>query len=117
MSSLASFRGVAGAPAYSASKAAVRVWGEGIRPILAAEGIDVSVICPGFVVSRMTAVNTFKMPLLMDADRAAKIIKTGLAARRGRISFPWPMAALTWLFAALPDVIAGRLAMLLPLKE
>ena len=71
MSSLAGFRGFPGAPAYCASKAAVRSWGESLRGSLHAEGIKVSVICPGFVRSAMTAVNSFPMPLLMDSDRAA----------------------------------------------
>lgn len=117
MSSLASFRGIGGAPAYSASKAAVRVWGEGVRPMLAQDGIGLSVICPGFVVSRMTAVNRFPMPFLMDTPRAARIIKKGLAANRGRIAFPWPMMLVMWLIAALPDRIAGALTARLPAKE
>ena len=72
MSSLASFRGFPGAPAYCGSKAAVRVWGEGLRPWLAREGVEVSVICPGFVTTRMTEGNRFPMPFLMDADQAAR---------------------------------------------
>ncbi len=102
MSSLASFRGFPGAPAYSAAKAAVRVWGEGLRGDLAAHGVGVSVICPGFVVSRMTAANEFRMPLLMATERAARIIARGLAADRARIWFPWPLTAAVWLLAALP---------------
>ena len=54
MSSLAAFRGLPGAPSYCASKAFVRVWGEALRPTCA-PGVQLSVICPGFVVSRMTA--------------------------------------------------------------
>jgi short-subunit dehydrogenase len=102
MSSLASFRGFPGAPAYCASKAAVRVWGEGLRPLLAAEGIGVSVICPGFVTSRMTQGNSFPMPFLMDSARAARIIAEGLTADRARIAFPLPMRLATWMLAALP---------------
>jgi short-subunit dehydrogenase len=117
MSSVAGFRGLRGAPAYCASKAAVRVWGEGLRGLLAADNIAVSVICPGFVESRMTAVNRFHMPFLMDAARAAAVIARGLAANRGRISFPWPMAALTWLMAALPDSLAESLTARLPDKR
>ncbi|MDX2144693.1 MAG: SDR family NAD(P)-dependent oxidoreductase [Rhodospirillaceae bacterium] len=116
MSSVAGFRGLRSAPAYCASKAAVRVWGEGLRGMLAPDNISVSVICPGFVESRMTAVNCFHMPFLMDTPRAAAIIARGLAARRGRISFPWPMAALTWMLAALPDAIAGPLTARVPGK-
>jgi short-subunit dehydrogenase len=102
IASLAAFRGFPGAPAYCASKAAVRVWGEAMRPHLAAEGIGVSVVCPGFVRSRMTAVNTFPMPFLMDADEAARVIVKGLARDKARISFPWPLAAAVWLLALLP---------------
>jgi short-subunit dehydrogenase len=102
MSSLAAFRGFAGSAAYCASKAAVRVWGEGMRSELAALGVEVSVICPGFVVSRMTAVNKFHMPFLMETGRAAAIIKHGLERNKSRIAFPWPMAAIVWLLATLP---------------
>jgi short-subunit dehydrogenase len=116
MSSLASFRGLAGAPAYAASKAAVRLWGEGLRGWLADDGVAVSVICPGFVTTRMTAGNRFPMPLLMDCDRAAAIIVAGLAANRGRIAFPWPMRALTWLFEVMPDAVADRIGRRLPKK-
>lgn len=117
MTSLASFRGIGGAPAYSASKAAVRIWGEGVRPMLARDNVGLSVICPGFVVSRMTAVNGFPMPFLMDTPRAARIIKKRLDANRGRIAFPWPMMALVWLIAALPDRIAGAITSRLTVKE
>jgi short-subunit dehydrogenase len=97
MSSLAAFRGVPGAAAYGASKAMVRVWGEGLRTQLADHGVGVSVICPGFVVSRMTARNRFAMPGLMSAERAAAIIQRGLARNRPRIAFPWFMRALVRL--------------------
>lgn len=116
MSSLASFRGMPGAPAYCASKAAVRVWGEGLRGELARDGLRLSVICPGFVTTRMTAVNDFPMPLLMDARRAAAIMAKGLAANRGRISYPWPLAAAAWLAAALPDRVMDWVARRLPAK-
>jgi short-subunit dehydrogenase len=116
MSSMAGFRGVGGAPAYCGSKAAVRVWGEALRGALAADGIAVSVICPGFVATPMTEVNTFAMPFLMQADQAARLIRRKLATNCGRIAFPGPMAALAWLGAALPDAVADRLTRLLPAK-
>lgn len=116
VASLAGFRGVAGAPAYCASKAAVRVWGEGLRGDLGKDGVEVSVVCPGFVRSRMTAKNPFPMPFLMDADRAAEIIKTGLARNRGRIAFPWPMRAAVWLLTALPVGWTDRLSAMGPKK-
>jgi short-subunit dehydrogenase len=116
MSSLAGFRGLPSAPAYCASKAAVKVWGEGLRGVLAADGIGVSVICPGFVESRMTAVNRFPMPFLMTAEAAARHIQRGIAANRPRIAFPWPMATLTWLLAVLPPAWVDGLLRRLPGK-
>lgn len=116
MASLAGFRGLPGAPAYCASKAAVRVWGEGLRGWLAPEGIKINVICPGFVTTRMTAVNTFPMPFLMTADRAARIMVAGLARNLGRIAYPWPMFALSWLAATLPDRVMEWIGRRMPSK-
>ncbi|MCW5750921.1 MAG: SDR family NAD(P)-dependent oxidoreductase, partial [Alphaproteobacteria bacterium] len=78
VSSIAGFRGLPGAIAYSASKTAVRAYGEALRGRLARQGIGVSVICPGYVRSRMTARNRFPMPFIMDAPNAASIIMRGL---------------------------------------
>lgn len=102
MSSLAGFRGLPGAPAYGASKAAVRVYGEALRGELVSYGIKVNVICPGFVKTPMTDANNFKMPFLMKPEKAARIMKKALAANKARITFPWQLAALVWLLSALP---------------
>lgn len=117
MSSLASFRGFPGAPAYCASKAAVRVWGEALRGELNPHGVGVSVICPGFVVSRMTARNRFPMPLLMPAERAASIIRKGLEADRARIGFPLRLYAGAWLMGVLPPAVTDPLLRALPKKD
>lgn len=109
MSSLAGYRGLPEAPAYSASKAAVKSLGEAWRGALAAAGIRVSVICPGFIETPMTAGQKFPMPFLMDAERAAGIIARGLARNRARIAFPWPMAFATSLLAAMPAGLADRI--------
>lgn len=116
MASLAGYRGLPGAPAYCASKAAVKAWGEGLRGHLAGDGIRVSVICPGFVTTRMTSVNRFRMPFLMNADRAAALIVKKLGQNRGRIAFPAPMAFAAWLGAALPDRLMDWLGRQMPDK-
>jgi short-subunit dehydrogenase len=116
VASLAAFMGFPGAPAYCASKAAVRVWAEAQRHELAPFGIEVSVICPGFVRSRMTAPNDFRMPLLMDADHAARIIRRGLARNRGCIAFPWRLYASVRLGSALPQWVKDRALGRLPKK-
>ncbi len=116
MSSLAAFRGFPGAPAYCASKAAVRVWGEALRGMLHGEGVGVTVICPGYVRSRMTAVNDFPMPFLMEAERAAGIIRRGLAADKARIVFPRRLFAAVWLLGLLPPAWTDPLLRRLPEK-
>jgi short-subunit dehydrogenase len=117
MSSLASFRGLPGAPAYSASKAAVRIWGEALRARHSADGIAINVICPGFVVSQITDRNDFPMPLLMTADRAARIIRHGLRRNKARIAFPYSMYVASRLLAALPPSFGDRLLKRSPWKE
>jgi len=117
MSSLASFRGFPGAPTYCASKAALRVWGEGLRGDLARHGVEVNVVCPGFVESPMTARNKFPMPLLMSAERAAGIVRRGLARNRARIAFPFPMYAAVWLLGTLPPFLTDPLLRPMPRKR
>ena len=108
---------LAGHRAYCGSKAAVKVWGEGLRGDLAAQGIGVSVIMPGFVTTPMTAVNDFAMPFLMSPERAAAIIMRGLARNRPRIAFPAPTSFIAWLLGALPPAITDRLVRAAPKKR
>lgn len=116
MSSLAGFVGFPGAPAYCASKAAVRVWGESLRGDLAKSGVRVSVICPGFVRTPMTDRNPFPMPFLMGPEKAARIIVSGLARNRARIVFPWPLYAAVRALGALPGCLRDRLLRAAPRK-
>ncbi|HLB07087.1 MAG TPA: SDR family NAD(P)-dependent oxidoreductase [Alphaproteobacteria bacterium] len=109
MSSLAAFRGLPGAAAYSASKAAVKTYGEALRLTLAPSGIAVTVICPGFVDSRITERNRFPMPLKMSAERAADLIARRLERAPARIAFPLPLYAAVWLLGALPPAVGDRL--------
>lgn len=116
MSSLAGFRGFGGSGAYGASKAAVRIYGEALRADLKPHGVKVNVICPGFIKTPMTDVNGFTMPFLMDAPRAARIIRDGLKQDRPRIAFPWRMFMLVRLLALLPLDLIIRLTRNRPKK-
>jgi short-subunit dehydrogenase len=116
ISSIAAFRGFAGASAYCATKAAVKVFGEGLRLELAEHGVRVSVVCPGYVTTRMTARNAFPMPFLMPADRAAQIIVRGLERDRPRIVFPLPMHIAVWLVSTLPPALLDPILRRLPRK-
>lgn len=116
ISSLAGFSGWPGAPSYSASKAAVRFYGEALRPALAPCNVGVSVVCPGFIRTPMTAVNDYAMPFMMDPDHAARRIARGLARNRGRIAFPWCTYVFAGMLGLLPPAIAGVLLARLPAK-
>lgn len=117
MSSLAGFRGWPGAPSYCASKAAVKVYGEGLRGAVAKTGVKLHVICPGFVHSRMTAVNNFPMPFIISAEKAAKIIAAGIARNKGRIAFPLPVHFFAWAFSVMPDFCAQMILAKTPAKS
>ena len=116
MASLAAFSGWPGAPAYGASKGAVRLYGEALRGAVAPSGIRVNVICPGFVESRMTAVNNYTMPFLMNAEKAACIIARGLARNSARIAFPWQSYAMAILLSFMPGWANALILKNLPKK-
>jgi short-subunit dehydrogenase len=116
LSSLASFKGFPSAPAYCASKAAVRFIGEAWRPFLKQSGVKVSVICPGFIETPMTAVNNFPMPFLLSPEKAAKIIIRGLEQNKARIAFPLPLYFTSWLIGILPPAWLDWFMQKLPKK-
>ncbi len=109
VSSLAGFIGLPYSASYNASKAAVRVWGESIRYVLKKDGVGVSVICPGFVVSRITTDAPFPMPFMMTSAKASSIIRRGLALNRPRVAFPIGTKAAVWLGMTLPGRWSARL--------
>jgi short-subunit dehydrogenase len=117
ISSLAGFRGLPQCPSYSASKAAVKVYGEALRGFLAKLNIDVTVVTPGYIKTAMTEANDFYMPLLMGADKAANIIKTRLESNPARISFPFPFYFVVWLISCLPPAIVDFFLKFLPSKK
>lgn len=117
MASMAAYHGMPSSPAYSTSKACVKAYGEALRGAYWADGIHINVICPGFVDSRITRRNKFPMPFFMTADKAARIIRKGLARNKARISFPWQVRLM---FAGavrfLPEFILERFLRALPDK-
>ena len=101
--SVAGFRGLPGKGAYCASKAAVKVLMDAWRPELRRHGIRVTTICPGWVVSEMTARNDYAMPFLMDTPKAARLIARAIARGRATYVFPWQMRLALPLIKALPE--------------
>jgi short-subunit dehydrogenase len=116
ISSVAGFRALPNAPAYAASKAAVRFYGQGLRGLYAPQGVKINVVCPGFIETRMTEVNEFPMPFLMSPEKAAGIIRTGLKRNKPVIAFPWIMALAVKALNFIPDFIVDAVAAKLPAK-
>ena len=108
VSSVMGYAGTARSPAYCASKAAVKTYGEALRGAFRGMGIGVSVICPGYVTSRMIAKDS-GMPFQIEADKAAKIIARGLAKDKARITFPWQVTLIARLVINLPGFLLDRI--------
>lgn len=117
VSSLAGYRGLPSSPTYSASKAAVRVFGEGLRGQLSKHNIGVSVITPGYIKTPMTDVNDFPMPFIVEVDKAATHIIKRLERNASRIAFPWPLYFVVWLMSCLSPSLTDGIFARLPGKK
>ncbi len=110
IASLAAMHPLADAPAYSASKAGLAAYGLALDEALNGRGVRVSVVLPGHIRTRQTAVHIGLTPLEMAPQEAAAIIRRGIAHGKSRIVFPWRLALLARLGAALPAPLRHRLA-------
>ena len=117
MASLASIHPLPSAPAYSASKAAVRFYGEALHGELMGAGITVSVICPGWITTPLTEKNDFPMPMIMTAERAAGIIMHRLALKKTLIAFPRGLYIALRFLDALPRFVSNPLFRQMPKKR
>lgn len=114
IASVAGYRGLSGAEAYAATKAAQINLLESMRASLSTKGVRVTTVCPGFVRTEMTATNSFPMPFIIDAEEAATEIADGLEADKPEIVFPRRMAVTMKVARVLPvrlwAAITARLA-------
>lgn len=102
IASVAGFRGLPGASAYSASKAAAISYLESLRVELHGSGVRVVTICPGYIRTPMTAVNPYPMPFILDADDAAQRIARAIERQNAFTVIPWQMALVGHLLNHLP---------------
>ncbi len=102
MASVAGYRGLPGAEAYGASKAALLYLFETLRGSLAPRGIVVQTLSPGFVRTQLTDRNRFPMPFLMEPDAAARAIVAGIEKDKAEVVFPLPMMLTMKLARLLP---------------
>ncbi|MEM6623065.1 MAG: SDR family NAD(P)-dependent oxidoreductase [Pseudomonadota bacterium] len=103
VASVAGYRGLPNAAAYSATKAGLIAMAEALAMDLVDLGVRISVINPGFVETEATSVNEFEMPMLLQPEEAADRIVKGLGKPGFEIRFPWQFAALLRLIGALPN--------------
>lgn len=102
VASLAGYNGIPGAGAYNASKAALVSLAEASKLELAAKGIDVTIVNPGFVRTPLTEKNKFAMPFLVEPTDAARRIIKGLIARKFEVTFPWQLTRFVKLLRLMP---------------
>lgn len=112
VSSLADGRGFPKSGVYCASKAAASIFLESMRAELKSYNVKVLTVKPGFVRTPMTAKNNFAMPFLINADKAASVILSGIKKEKRIIQFPLPTVISVKLLRLLPnsifEFIAGR---------
>jgi NAD(P)-dependent dehydrogenase (short-subunit alcohol dehydrogenase family) len=112
IASVAGFRGLPGAGAYSASKSALISYLESLRIELRGSGVKVVTICPGYIRTPMTDINTYPMPFMLEADEAARRMARVIERGKSFAVIPWQMALVGRLLKRLPnwlyDVLFSR---------
>ncbi|MFA6901680.1 MAG: SDR family oxidoreductase [Gallionellaceae bacterium] len=109
IASVAGFRGLPGAGAYSASKAALISYLESLRVELHGSGVSVVTLCPGYIETPMTAINPYAMPFILPVDQAARRIARVIAARKSFAVVPWQMGLVGQLLKRLPNWLYSRI--------
>lgn len=103
IASVAGFRGLPGASAYSASKAALISYMESLRVELRGSGVRVVTICPGYIKTPMTAINPYPMPFILPAEEAACRIARAIASGKSFAVVPWQMGLIGRMLKLLPN--------------
>jgi short-subunit dehydrogenase len=116
IASVAGIRGLPGAGAYSASKAAAIAYLESLRVEMLHHNIAVTTIAPGYIRTPMTDINTYSMPFLMDADIAAVKFVNAIENKRRFIVIPWQMGWVARLMRLIPPVLWDFMAKNAPHK-
>jgi short-subunit dehydrogenase len=110
IASVAGFRGLPGATAYSASKAAAIRYLEGLRVEMRGSGVRVTTICPGFIATAMTKKNPYAMPFIIGADDAARRFARAIDSGTSYAVIPWQMAIAGRILGVLPDFLYDAFA-------
>jgi short-subunit dehydrogenase len=109
IASVAGIRGLPGAGAYCASKAAVIAYLEALRVELRGSGVKVVTIAPGYIATPMTAANSYPMPFLMAAGEAAPRFARAIERGASYTVIPWQMGVVAKLMRLLPNPVFDAL--------
>ena len=109
IASVAGIRGLPGAGAYSASKAATIAYLEALRGELRGSGVKVVTIAPGYIATPMTAGNPYPMPFLLPADVAARRFARAIERGSSYTVIPWQMGVVAKLLRLLPNPLFDAL--------
>ncbi len=109
IASVAGIRGLPGAEAYSASKAAAITYLESLRLEMRNSGIKVVTIAPGYIATPMTAINPYRMPFLLPVDEAAKRFARAIERGTSYTVIPWQMGIVAKVLRLLPNGLYDRL--------
>jgi short-subunit dehydrogenase len=107
--SLSAYRGLPGAIGYSASKAGLFSLAESLDGDLKDTGVEVQIIHPGFIRTRLTDKNDFRMPAIMEPEDAARVFFEQMSGERFSGHFPWGFGMIFRLSQLLPHGIYRRL--------
>jgi NADP-dependent 3-hydroxy acid dehydrogenase YdfG len=107
--SLSGFRGLPGSIGYSSSKAGVMSLAECLHADLRKTGVDVQLVNPGFIKTRLTEKNDFNMPMLMEPEKAAQQMFEHMTSDKFARSFPIPFSWALRLGQFLPEGLYYRL--------
>lgn len=110
IASVSGVRGLAGAGAYCASKAAAVTYLESLRVELRGSGVRVVTVCPGYIATRMTALNPYRMPFILAPDEAARRIVRVVDRGASFAVVPWQMALIARLLRVVPNALYDRFA-------
>lgn len=116
VASVAGFRGLPGAGAYSASKAAAISYLESLRVELRDSGVKVVTVCPGYIKTPMTDVNPYPMPFILDSDDAAQRIARIIQRQKSFAVIPWQMSLVGNALKYMPRWLYDRLFVNAPRK-
>ena len=109
IASVAGIRGLPGAEAYSASKAATISYLESLRVELRESGVKVVTIAPGYIETPMTAINPYPMPFLLPVKEAARRFARAIDRGSSYVVIPWQMGIVAKVLRLLPNALYDRL--------